>query len=114
MNSFVPEIETIVKILGHSWDTENDMLKFDFKELVNYARSLPKTKRSFVRFSARIFDPLGILSCFTITLKIMFQILCCEKLIWDQELSDDLKQKWEVLIKEICYLENIHLPRCSN
>ena len=51
---------------------------------------------------------------FTFTLKIMFQTLCCEKLMWDQELSDDLKQKWEVLIKAICYLENIHLPRCYN
>ena len=69
LNLFVPETETIVKILGHSWDTKNDMLKFDFKELANYARSLPKTKRSFLRFSAHIFDPLGILSCFTMTLK---------------------------------------------
>ena len=39
LNSFVPEPETVVKILGHSWDTKNDMLKFDLKELVNHARS---------------------------------------------------------------------------
>ena len=34
--------------------------------------------------------------------------------MWDRELSDDLKQKWEILIKEVCYLENIHLPHFYN
>ena len=58
------------KILGLNWDVHIDELKCDTTELIAYAKSLPITKRSVLNISAKIFDPLGLLSPFTI------KILC--------------------------------------
>ena len=50
---------TQVKILGISWDTNNDSFYFESKNIVSYMQSLTPTKRSILRLSAKIFDPLG-------------------------------------------------------
>ena len=68
--------EELVKTLGVCWDTESDEMSFDFKELIEYANTLKVTKRSLLRLSAKVFDPLGLLSLLTITMKCEFQSLC--------------------------------------
>ena len=57
--------DKLVKTLGVCWDTVSDEMSFDFEELIEYANTLQVTKRS----SAKVFDPLGLLSPFTITMK---------------------------------------------
>jgi hypothetical protein len=46
-----PANKTQIIVLGKIWDTDTDMLLFDFEELIEYAKSLPMTKRSFLLFS---------------------------------------------------------------
>ena len=70
------------KLLGIIWDSHTDQLMFKFDELINYANSLPLSKRSVLKITANIFDPLGHLSPFVIRLKIMFMKLCVEKVEW--------------------------------
>ena len=53
---------TQVKVLGMAWDTAEDTFLFHLEELVEYAKSLPVTKRSLLKWSSKIFDPLGFLS----------------------------------------------------
>ena len=79
---------TQVKVLGSIWDTRTDTLLFNFEDLITYAKSLPKTKRSLLKWSAKVFDPLGVLSPFTIKLKMCFQQLCLAKTSWDEELNE--------------------------
>ncbi len=55
------------------WDTQNDMIFHEFEDSVSYAESLPVTKKFVLCLSARIFDPLGVRSCFVINLKVLFQ-----------------------------------------
>ena len=55
-----------VKVLGSIWNTATDQFKFDFTELSEQAKLLPTTRRSLLKVSAKIFDPLGLLSPFTI------------------------------------------------
>ena len=45
------------------------------------------TKRSLRQLDAKVFDPLGLLSPFTITMKFQFRSLCVEKVDWDVELQ---------------------------
>ncbi len=45
-NSFVVSEGKCVKILGVNWDTQHDMVFYEFWDLVSYAKSLPDTKRS--------------------------------------------------------------------
>ena len=47
-----------VKILGLNWDTMSDELRFEFVSVMEYLKSLPPTKRSVLKLSAKLFDHL--------------------------------------------------------
>ena len=78
----------IVKVLGSIWNIATDEFTFDFSDLAEQAKLLPSTKRSLLKISAKIIDPLGLLSPFTIQWKILFQVLCNERTNWDEQLSN--------------------------
>ena len=101
-----------VKILGIRWDTERDEFQFEFKEITTFVRSLPPTKRSILRLSAKVFDPMGLLSPIVIGTKILFQALCKSKIDWDSPLDGDLLCHWKCLIEEIEAISEIRIPRC--
>ena len=61
-----------LKLLGVKWNTEFDFFQFDFKEVVDFMKSLSPIKRSVLRLSAKVFDPLGLLSPFVIGTKMLF------------------------------------------
>ena len=50
-----------VKVLGTNWNTESDEFLFNFADLIDLAPSLPVTKRSLFKLTAKMFDPLGLL-----------------------------------------------------
>ena len=67
--------KTKTKILGLNWDIQNDEFYYDFDEIIVYANSLPPTKASVLRVTAKMYDPLGILTPLTVKLIEMFQQL---------------------------------------
>ena len=79
----------IVKVLGLNWNTLTDNFNFDFYDLHNYAISLPASKRSVLKVTAKVFDPLGFLTPVTVNTKILFQELCIDKAHWDEDLKGD-------------------------
>ena len=89
-----------------------DELLFDFSELYKYGRALPETKRSVLKLTAKIFDPIGFLTPFTFEMKIMFQELCLEKVDWDSELEGNLFKSWTLLLEELRCLSSVRIPRC--
>ena len=101
-----------VKLLGVRWNTELDTFQFDFKEVTEFVRSLPPTKRSILRISAKVFDPLGLLSPFVIKTKILFQTLCKSKLEWDSTLEGEMLHQWKHLLEEYDTVSEISIPRC--
>ena len=100
------------KLLGVIWDSYSDKLLFDFSNITEYANSLPSSKRSVLKVTAKLFDPLGLLSPFIIRLKIMFRTLCLGKLDWDDVLPDNLLGEWKSIIAELGTLSNLHVDRC--
>ena len=68
-------------------NVESDKFHFDPTRLMECSASLPPTKRSVLKVSAKIFDPVGILTPLTINLKCLFQILCTDHVDWDTELD---------------------------
>ena len=81
--------DTVVKTLGVCWDTASDEISFDFTDLIESENTLQATKRSLLKLTAKVFDPLGLLSPLTITMKWEFQSLCVERLQWDVELQEN-------------------------
>ena len=100
-----------VKVLGLTWNYVHDTFKYSIQDLVILARQLPLTKRSVLKMSARVFDPLGLITPFSINLKILFQELCSEATDWDVELSNPFKNKWEKLILQLPALDDIEVTR---
>ncbi|XP_022785068.1 uncharacterized protein LOC111325508 [Stylophora pistillata] len=101
-----------VKVLGVNWDTVNDDLFFNFDDLYKYGKSLPVNKRSVLKLTAKIFDPLGIPSPSVIRLKILFQVLCSEKLEWDQPHRGEMNKTWNLIFEELKSLGYVRIPRC--
>ena len=66
-----------------TWNTESDEFEYGFGELIDLVKTLPSTKRSVLRLSAKIFDLLGFLAPFTIVMKMLFQALCRDGTNWD-------------------------------
>ena len=57
-------------------------------------------------------DPLGIISPVVVSMKILFQELCKEKLDWDAELTGDQRKYWIAWIEDLKQVEKIAVPRC--
>ena len=106
------DVNGVVRILGLSWDTEVDCFVFQFDDLISFVNSLPPTKRSLLKVSAKIFDPLGFLSPITIGAEILFQQVCISKIKWDQSLDGEALRKWNQLPKEFELLAKVKIPRC--
>ena len=88
------ELPSKVRVLGLEWNKNTDCLTCNWEDVYNYLQNLPPTKRSVLQFAAKIFDPLGILSPFTVCQKMMFQSLCMNKRGWDEQLDGDLLKQW--------------------
>ena len=101
-----------VKVLGMTWNVKTDRFEYDFSKLLEYMKSLPVTKRSVLKLSAKIFDPLGFLSPFTIALKILFQSLCVEGVVWDDALRDTALEAWNGVINDLSSIRPFTIPRC--
>ena len=86
-NTIIPSKVERVKIFGLTWDTKTDEFRFSLKDVVMFAKSLPPTKWSVLKTSSKLFDPPGLLSPFIIASKILFQILCKDKVDLDQTLT---------------------------
>ena len=69
------------KDLGVNW---NEELLFDLSQTLEVTQQLKPTKRSLLKLLAKIFDPLGCLSVYTINLKVLCQDLCINKWGWDE------------------------------
>ena len=78
------------KLLGVNWNNSNDEFTFVFTGLIQLAY---KTKRSVLRLTASLFNPLGLLSPFVIILKVLFQHLCTSRVNRDEPLTPELTKK---------------------
>lgn len=95
------------KTLGLGWHPESDELYFPIGNLV------PKgnTKRDMLSVIAQIFDPLGLLSPFVITMKMLLQRLWLQKISWEEELSPEITKQWLELLEGLPALNDIRVPR---
>ena len=99
------------KVLGITWDIKSDEIIFDFSDLVAEAFERIITKRSILSVSSKLFDPLGLLSPITIQLKLLFQLICSDRISWDQEIRDSISDKWLKLLRQLRTLNKLVIPR---
>ena len=61
---------------------------------------------------AGFYDPVGWVQPVILKFKILFQEVCRESTVWDDELSESFKLKWYKIITEMKGISEIIIPRC--
>ena len=82
-----PTSDKYSKVLGVNWDSDSDKLLYEISHIIQFASSLPVTKRSVLKVAAKLFDPMGCITALTINFKILFQQLYKNKINWDDTLT---------------------------
>ena len=101
--------ERVTKVLGLVWNTNADELSISTKKLK--LQQPATTKREVLTTLASLYDPLGMLTPFTINMKIFIQNLWEKGLDWDDKLDDKDKETWKKMTQDIHKLSSIQIPR---
>ena len=102
------------KLLGVSWNTQQDSIEFDFTNILENSKPDAKfapTKRQLLAELGRIYDVLGLVSPFTLIAKVILQECFRRELAWDTILPIDLATRFKEWREEVRNLEKITLPR---
>lgn len=108
--------ELLGKTLGLIWISSDDALGFntsmnrvppDVKIL-----SRAPTKREALCAVMSIYDPLGLVSHFTITAKIILQNLWRSKVGWDEGLPEQEAEDFQRWLQNLDNISKLRLPRC--
>ena len=111
-NETIPEHDRekgkIIKVLGLKWDIEQDSYSvktppFEASEVV--------TKRSILRMTSQIFDPIGWISPITIRGRILLQQLWKEEKDWDEIVSEKHQNAWKSLLEDMTKISTLKFQR---
>ena len=110
---------TTEKVLGMKWDFQKDNIMYDIKKhhmkpdnITNYVNTEYISKRQILAIVNGIYDPLGLISPFTVKAKILMRRIWAHKTIdWDDPIPESLKKEWESFFNEICMLQSLNFPR---
>ena len=99
------------KVLGMYWDTKRDLLLFCIK--IQDTLIITVTKRIVLSTTNSIYDPIGLLCAFISKMKILLRVIWTTepKIEWDDELPDEIKEKWIVIMKELKQVSKIKFRR---
>lgn len=93
--------------LGLQWCCESDELIYRFRNNTRKAFS----KRAILSVVSQIFDPLGLLSPFIITAKILLQTLWKLNLTWDEGVPQDVHSEWSRWTSDLQRLAELKITR---
>ena len=100
------------KVLGLAWSLERDMIYFNFEHIARKNEDVEPTKRSLLSLLSSLFDPLGLISGVVVSMKILFQDVCKDKLGWGEVFNDDVKRRLDEWIKDLVATREIYIDRC--
>jgi hypothetical protein len=108
------------KVLGMEWDADADLLRFhakfqnveDFFLSLKITKNPGWTKRLILKLSATVYDPLGLISPYTVKARSILQELWKIELGWDDAIPQDYAKRWSDWLVELFQLaKTISIPR---
>lgn len=100
-----------IKVLGMQWEVSNDCFMYDVLHLTTVSDITP-TKRAVLSCIARLFDPIGLISPYIMSVKILFQDVWRVGSEWDEVLPSDLLHKFHVWLSDVDKFKSWHVQRC--
>ncbi|XP_064463564.1 uncharacterized protein LOC135374554 [Ornithodoros turicata] len=104
--------DPVVKVLGILWNRSTDRIQFNVDRARNFAGSRGPTKRVLLKTFSMIYDPLGYLSPFVVTARLLFQDLWHKACPWDAPISEDKTRAWEAWKADLPHITQLQLRRC--
>ena len=101
-----------MKVLGLTWNKEIDQFEYDVQCIIDLTRKLKPSKRVVLKIVQKIYDPLGALSPYMITAKVLLQKLCKLNLGWDDLLPNELMEEWKRWTADLHQVKKFNIPRC--
>ncbi|KAL7852949.1 hypothetical protein SRHO_G00187340 [Serrasalmus rhombeus] len=95
------------RALGVDWCIESDSFKFCI-----FVKNMPVTRRGILSIVSSIYDPLGFLSPFILLANTIMQNLCRMKLTWDDEIPEDLANRWCAWLSDLSQFASFSVKRC--
>lgn len=108
--------EQTEKFLGVWYSSKRDAYTFSLKlnkahtEILSGQRT--PTKRELLRTLMSIYDPIGLISQFTIRLKILMQDTFRSKMDWDERITEEQNNSFRSCMAELPKIERLYIPRC--
>ncbi|XP_068909850.1 uncharacterized protein [Tenebrio molitor] len=96
------------KILGLWWNCRDDNLRYEVKS--ENPQSI-FTKRKVLSAIVKIYDPLQLIGPVIVKAKLIMQELWKREIGWDEELPEDLKTSWTIILNQLHLLNQIRIPR---
>ena len=108
------ENESVQGVLGMEWNVDFDCLQVSINREISTNTVI--TKRFILSVVNGIYDPLGLLTPFTIRAKILLRKIWAHepRLDWDDDLPASIKSEWMNFISEIDDVRNLQFPRSVN
>ncbi|XP_062556722.1 uncharacterized protein LOC134221543 [Armigeres subalbatus] len=106
----------IEKVLGMWRNTTIDAFTFkigwDRHDTALLKGSRRPTKRVVLRMLMTIFDPLGLIAHFLSFMKALLQQVWRSGISWDDEVDNDVFEKWQKWLSFLPLVEQLQIPRC--
>ena len=109
-HQWAPDGSNQVKVLGHKWHVNDDCLSLAV-DLDRLFKVNQLTKRTFSSFLSSIYDPLGLVSPYTVNLRLFLRKLWQAKVTWDQPVPEDLREEALQLMNEIHMVNSAQVSR---
>ena len=97
----------VERVLGVQWCIENDVFQYKIT-----LKDRPCTRRGMLSMVSSIYDPLGFLAPVLLEGKSLLQMLCKDKVHWDDPVPDNVRARWEKWITELLDVGSLSVPRC--
>ena len=97
------------KVLGLSWNAESDRIIFRNKSL--QASKFALTRRTALSYLNSYFDPLGLWCPYFVKLKLCYSTVVANNSGWDDEVSDEVRKKWNQTVEEVQGLTSLSFPQ---
>lgn len=95
-------------VLGMNWNSNTDTFQFKLK---NPPKDSTVTKRKIVADVARLYDPIGYLAPAIVKAKMLIQDLWKSQINWDDEITDNLAERWYEFKSDLPSIESIKISR---
>ena len=96
----------VSRTLGIEWCVEEDEFRFHVE-----VKTQPATRRAILSTVSSVFDPLGLLSPFLLTGRMILQRICRDGCSWDDPIPDDLTIEWNNWKEELTLISQIRIAR---